>query len=74
MTQLERDVAEVLDHRCPRCGAPLIHDSKREWCTFVGGRGDRGEYIKGCSYGIDMHVPHNPPGPGFVPYANPRRT
>jgi hypothetical protein len=64
---LKGQIATVLDHRCPRCGSPLIHDGKREWCTFVGGRDE-----KACAFGIDMRVPHNPLGPGFVPYANPK--
>lgn len=41
--------------RCPRCGAQLLTDGERQWCSFVGGE-NRGVHIKGCRYGLDVPV------------------
>jgi len=41
------EIREVLGYRCPQCGSPLITNGKNEWCTFVGGGGQ-----KACDYGL----------------------
>lgn len=37
-----------IEERCPKCGARLLTDGVRNFCSYVGA----GEYYPPCDYGI----------------------
>jgi len=45
-----RDPGSFMDnkHKCPRCNAILLANSKAVWCSYVK-----------CRYGLDEHIPKN---------------